>query len=212
MNVLIISATELEVKPILKAKRKTTGFDTLVTGIGCVACAWSLMKQLHKKKYDLLIQAGIGGSFNSALHLGNVVVIQNDNFGDLGVAENNGFQNIFDMGLSAPNKMPYTKGQLANTHNAILKKSALPVVDATTVNRITTNKNEIALLKKHFNPAIETMEGAAFHYVAIMEKIPFIQFRSISNYVGERNKKKWFLNEAVENLNRAILQSSFLDV
>jgi futalosine hydrolase len=45
------------------------------------------------------------------------------------------------------------------------------------------------------------MEGAALHYVALCEKIPFLQLRAVSNYVGERDKNKWALREAIANLN-----------
>ena len=45
------------------------------------------------------------------------------------------------------------------------------------------------------------MEGAALHYVCLSEKIPFLQLRSVSNYVGERDKSKWALREAIMNLN-----------
>jgi futalosine hydrolase len=45
------------------------------------------------------------------------------------------------------------------------------------------------------------MEGAALHYVALMEKIPFLQLRSLSNFVGERDKNKWLMKEAIINLN-----------
>ena len=50
------------------------------------------------------------------------------------------------------------------------------------------------------------MEGAALHYVCLMEKIPFIQLRSISNYIGERNKKKWNMQESINNLNEHLIR------
>ena len=49
------------------------------------------------------------------------------------------------------------------------------------------------------------MEGAAFHYVCLQQKIPFIQLRAISNYVGERNKTKWKMKEAIINLNEKLI-------
>ena len=56
-------------------------------------------------------------------------------------------------------------------------------------------------LIKQFDPGIETMEGAALHYVCLQENIPFIQIRSVSNHVGERDKTKWKMKEAINNLN-----------
>jgi futalosine hydrolase len=50
------------------------------------------------------------------------------------------------------------------------------------------------------------MEGAALHYVCLMEKIPFIQLRSVSNYIAERNKKNWNMKESIGNLNQALIK------
>jgi futalosine hydrolase len=82
----------------------------------------------------------------------------------------------------------------------------LPIVTAVTVNEITTNSNRIELLQKKYNPAIETMEGAALHYIALDTKIPFLQIRSLSNYMGERDKTKWQLQKSIEQLNKILLK------
>jgi futalosine hydrolase len=50
------------------------------------------------------------------------------------------------------------------------------------------------------------MEGAAVHYVCVREKIPFVQIRSISNYIGDRNKKNWKIKEAVGTLNTELIR------
>ena len=38
------------------------------------------------------------------------------------------------------------------------------------------------------------MEGAAFFYVCLKEKVNFFQIRAISNFVEKRNKKNWEIN------------------
>jgi futalosine hydrolase len=38
-----------------------------------------------------------------------------------------------------------------------------------------------------------------------MEKIPFLQIRSVSNYIGQRNKNKWNSKDAITNLNQEII-------
>jgi len=50
------------------------------------------------------------------------------------------------------------------------------------------------------------MEGAAFHYMGRDLHIPFIQLRAVSNYVGERDKSKWKMRDAIYNLNETLLQ------
>jgi futalosine hydrolase len=49
------------------------------------------------------------------------------------------------------------------------------------------------------------MEGAALHYVCLMEEIPFLQIRSVSNLLGDRDKKGWKLKEAIEELNESLI-------
>ena len=45
------------------------------------------------------------------------------------------------------------------------------------------------------------MEGAAVFRVCNDFNIPCMQIRSVSNFVGERNKKNWNIDLAVKNLN-----------
>ena len=53
---------------------------------------------------------------------------------------------------------------------------------------------------------IESMEGAALHYVALMERVPFLQIRAVSNYAGERDKRKWNFGDSIGNLNRELVR------
>jgi futalosine hydrolase len=74
-------------------------------------------------------------------------------------------------------------------------------VDAVTVNTVHGNEKSIKSVKRKYNPDIESMEGAAFFYVCMMEKIPCIQLRAVSNYVERRNKNSWNIPLAIRNLN-----------
>ena len=93
-----------------------------------------------------------------------------------------------------------------NPHKELIKQTKLKVVNAVSVNHITTTRQMKGLYENKFQPVIESMEGAALHYVCLVEKIPFLQVRSISNYIGERNKKKWNIKDAVINLNNEIIK------
>ena len=55
-----------------------------------------------------------------------------------------------------------------------------------------------------FRPVTESMEGAALHYTALMEIIPFVQIRALSNFTGERNKARWELKKSITNLNNEV--------
>src|SRR5207247_568006 len=150
-----------------------------------------LVKQLQLKKPELVIQVGVAGCFDKQLPLGSVVIIKQDTIADESVVELKRLKTIFDLGLISPNEFTYSKGWLINSNKTFLKRSGLKTVKGISVNQITASKEMIVFYKNKFNPVVESMEGAAMHYVCLMEKIPFLQLRSISNYIGERNKKKW---------------------
>lgn len=204
MSILLISATKQEVNPSLRLL-KQKGVNVVITGVGSAPALYHILKAVQQYRPLLMIQAGIGGRFDRQLALGEVVAVSEDSFGDLGVLENRQWRSVFDLGFAQPNQKPFKNGQLKNLHRSLLKSCGLKCLPAVTVNEISTNKQSIRLLKEQ-GAAIESMEGAALHYVALMEKIPFLQIRSISNDVGERNKSKWNFTDAIANLNKELVR------
>lgn len=211
MNCLLVAATAKEIAPFLghyrqnKLLREDVSIDVLITGIGLTASAYTLTKQLQLKRPDLIIQAGVAGCFDKNIPLGAVVAIKQDAIADQGVIELNNLKTLFDLKLVPHNQFPFSKGWLVNTSD-ILKKTKLKKVKGISVNQATTSKPVIKLYRHHFQPVAESMEGAALHYVCLMENIPFLQVRSVSNYIGERNKKKWEMKKAISNLNDELMR------
>lgn len=160
---------------------------------------YQLQNRLYKEEYDFVIQAGIAGAFSNELQLGETVLVKQDTFGDLGTEEKHVFTPCTKSGLIHAHDFPYADGWLMNMAG-IPKQTALKTVKAVTVNKVTDDVMQKQQLITAYNPQIETMEGAALHYVCLMEDIPFVQLRSISNYVGERDKSKWKIKEALENV------------
>lgn len=213
MNCLVVSATVLEIKPFIEYCRISTKLDFidleldfLVTGVGSVNITYSLMKHLQVKRPDIIFLAGIAGSFSKKFNLGDVVVIKEEALADMGVQEKEGYKDVFDLKLLNANQFPFTRKKLVNPFSTLMERTLLPKVNSITVNQVTSSKKTADLYSKKYNAAVENMEGAALHLVCIKENIPFVQIRSISNYVGERNKKKWKLKEAVENLNKNLIR------
>jgi futalosine hydrolase len=211
MKLLLVAATEKEIAPAIEVLNKNDFMlgahevDVLVTGIGQVATTCMLTNALHTTSPGMVIQAGIAGAFGSRLELGSVVVVQKDCFGDLGMEENGHFSTIFDNGFASADDAPFTGGWLVN-NNPLQNNMGLEAVSAVTINKVTDSMVQRQQLLDHFNPGIETMEGAAFHYVCLKAGIPFVQLRAISNYVGERDKSKWQMQEAITNLNQLLLR------
>jgi futalosine hydrolase len=202
MRILVCAATEAEIAPTLQAlsvkENKTIKF--LITGVGLMACTYALTRETILDRPDIIIQAGVAGTLQLAHPLSQVVVVRSEIIGDLGVKEEGGFQSLFDLKLLSFNTLPWQTGRLIND-NTLLAEAALPVVDGVTVNEITTDEATIQFYRDQLNVQVESMEGAALHYVAILEKISFLQIRSLSNYIGERDKEKWKMKEAIKNLN-----------
>ena len=209
MYILLTAATSFEIDPTLALLEKSEfnfnnhEIEVLITGIGQAAATYLLTYSLQNKRPDLVIQAGIAGSFTNELLLGQTVFVKQDAFGDLGMEEKEIFTSVFDAGFANKNNPPFTDGSLINEH-PLLDNASLQIVKAVTVNKVSDSLVQKQQLINCFAPQIETMEGAALHYVCLQENIPFIQIRSISNEVGERDKSKWKMKEAIENLNNEL--------
>jgi futalosine hydrolase len=202
MNLLIVAATEFEVGPFIQHKNQA---DVLITGVGAPATIYHLTKKLITNNYHLAIQAGIAGTFADDFTLGNVVAVKEDTFADLGIEENGEMKTLFKMGFYEKNQFPFTNEWLVNS-NPVLEELNLPWVKAVTVNKVSDNPFHNRLTRENFGADVESMEGAAFHYVCLQQKINFLQLRGISNQVGERDKSKWKMKDAIENLNNELLK------
>ncbi|MCF3111483.1 futalosine hydrolase [Niabella sp. CC-SYL272] len=199
-KILLVAATELEIKPLNSFLKEQRNIDVLIAGIGSASTAYWLTRQLARERYALVLQAGISGSFVNSHAPGTVVVVQNECFGDLGVVEAGCRKSVFDLQLASEDAPPFTGGRLQNPHRRLMELTGLAPVSGVTINEITTAADTVRYFKDQLGAEIESMEGAALHYVAIMEQVPFLQVRAVSNYVGERDKAKWALKASVSNL------------
>ncbi len=213
MRVIITAATNGEWMPSFQKinpayagtnKRFSVGFHE--SGIGLLASSVSLMKMFVQETPSLIIQVGIAGCFDKKVPLGKVFAVKDDFAGDIGVMENKVWKDLYDLKLDKPNDAPYEKKSLPNPWLSQYNLLKLPTKKGVTVNTISTDKNKIDLYSGRYKATLESMEGAALHYMGRDLNIPFIQIRAISNYVGERNKAKWNMQEAIYNLNETLLQ------
>lgn len=213
MRVIITAATVAEWMPsFLEMNKLYTSESQRLSirfhqgGVGMLATTASLTRVVWEEKPDLLIQAGIAGSFDTSLPLGKVVIVNEESLGDMGVEEDGKWKDIFDLKLEKSSYHPFERRKLPNPWLSKYNLLKLPEVSGITINQISTSKERIQQLIKKYNPVVETMEGAALHYVCREANIPFIQIRAISNYTGERNKENWKMKEAIAHLNQTLLK------
>ena len=221
MKILVLSATHQEVKPLFgklkpekqpepdlrRYKFEDHNVNVLITGIGSISTAYLLMKFITGEVYDFIIQVGIAGSYSKKLGIGSVVHVLNEQFADLGVEDKDDFFTLFEKGIVSPDRLPFSGGKLVNPVDfdpKIIKD--IPRVSGITVNCVSGSNETISLYRKKFKPDIESMEGAAFFYICIMENIPFMELRGISNFVEVRNRKLWDVGLAVNASNEALLE------
>lgn len=213
MRVIITAATVGEWMPAFTSlnelyTEKSTRFKVQFyqSGVGMLASAVSLTRLALEDRPDLIIQMGIAGSFTSNTEPGKVVVVNQEMLGDTGVEEGGVWKDLFDLKLEKSSYHPWEKRKLPNPWLSKYNLLQLPEVDAITVNQVSTGSARIAQLIKKYKPELESMEGAALHYIGRETGIPFIQIRAVSNMVGERDKSKWLMKESLSNLNQTVIQ------
>jgi futalosine hydrolase len=209
MRVLLVAATEAEIAPTLEALRgqqeTSNGVYTVgvcITGVGMLATAYELTKALSTESWDYVLGAGIAGSFSQTLHLGDCVVVESEQIADFGAEDGEQFLDVFSMGLVKANRAPFTHRLMVNP----LVSPPFPIkhlqrVPGLTVTTVSGHEPTIAQRIAHYHASVESMEGAALHYVCLKENIPFLQLRAISNYVTRRDRNAWRMTDAIAALN-----------
>ncbi len=210
MNLLIVGATQKEIESLESKfwqQNNSHPVDFLVTGVGMTAMTYALTKKCGKKKYDLALNIGLAGAFREEIQIGEVVNVVTDCFADLGAEDGEKFLSLHQLGLHSEDKYPFWNGKLksdeAEKHPWL---RPLKHVKGITVNKVHGKDESIQQTIKKFHPDIESMEGAAFFYTCMMEKIPCIQLRAISNRVERRNREAWNIDIAMKNLNEVASQ------
>lgn len=220
MNLLIISATSIEIKPLItrlgkgralqhhvtRYRYKQYAIDVLITGVGMVPTAVFASIVLGKYKYDAVFNVGICGSFNHDIPLGTVLNITSDCLPETGAEDGEHFLSLIDLKLLDQDEFPFSGGKLINdsVFDSNLINSLL-IATGVTVNTVHGNANNIEAFLKRGHVDVESMEGAAFMFSCKLHKKRHIQIRSVSNYIEDRDVSKWNIQLAIQNLNQFIL-------
>lgn len=228
MHILLVSATKKEIEAsivqmtveqqIIPSRLTRYSFlnhsiDVLITGVGILPTAFWLGKTLSNGNYDLAINCGVAGSFSNSLALGEVVNITEDYLIEAGAEDENNFISLEGLDLLDAKDFPNTASGIKSTYdfeNPAL--TSIKKVNGITVNKVHGNTTSIhrdmALYHSvHGKPVVtESMEGAAFMFACINEKIPCVQLRAISNYVEKRNTANWKMDLAITNINTKVLE------
>ena len=196
-DLLIVAATEAEVKELAKHTEYPENTPILITGVGMVNAVFSLMRYLQG--HDIpksIVNVGIAGSFNDNIGIGKVVQVVHDRFSEFGAEDHDKFLKADDMGLLHKNEIEFSTDE---------RVDGLMEVAGLTVNTVHGSENSISRAISLFAPDVETMEGAACAFVAAKFSIPWVQIRAISNKVEPRNRDEWNIPLAIDNLAESVV-------
>ena len=218
LKILIVAATPFEIAPFRQHlqehfwphsdahfQKENLEVHLLVAGVGMTLTAFNLGGLFAKQSFDLAINAGIAGAFNHQLKIGDVVNVTAERFADLGVEEADGrFTDVHELGLVEANATPFADGWLVNPQTDGF--DFLPTCKGLTINKVHGFQPSIDALLRKYDADVESMEGAAFFLACLLAGMPFLEIRSISNYVETRNRAGWDLPLAIKNLNEVLVE------
>jgi futalosine hydrolase len=171
------------------------GVETLITGIGPVDAATRVARALAGRKVDLVINAGIAGTFDGVAQIGDGVVVGEELYA---LEQETGAPLTLPPGNLIADRVPADQ-QLVEAVTAL----GFPLVRGITVAHVTATEATAERLRKR-GAEIESMEGFAVLRAAQLAGVPAIELRGISNRVGDREASGWDFNAGLAGLRRIV--------
>jgi len=183
------------------------------SGVGKTNAAHAATVLMEKFSPACVVNFGIGGAYpSSGLKVGDIAVAEKEVYADEGVLLKNGLHSFEITGI------PLLKVSGRKYFNEFpadkrLSRLALKIAGATaprksgvflTVSACTGTRKRAGELAVKFAPICENMEGAAVAHICRIYGVPFVEIRGISNIVEDRNTKKWDIELAAENCQKAV--------
>jgi nucleoside phosphorylase len=142
--------------------RNTGGIPVHICGVGMAECATTTARVIATERPDLVILAGIAGTYTAALSIGETVAVGSEVVADMGRRSGGEFTPLFQ-----------------KTYTASVVPAGYRAVPSNTVNCAG------ALVEQPAGAEIENMEGAAFFAVCAEFCVGAMEIRTVSNRVGE---------------------------
>lgn len=176
-------------------------FDVAVCGVGLLEFSTNLAFILSKNRYERVVQLGVCGAYpNRGLEIGDVVRVDSDIVGDMGVQTREGH---FISWKELAEKDCFYRGESPRFLSLALAsvRSAVGVsVNCCTGTSYLANRRSVL-----FDADVETMEGAACFAVCSRFGVSAFQFRGVSNIATDRDTSTWKIPEAMAALKEQVL-------
>lgn len=189
--ILLTCAVEAE----LAFWRPRDGVTTLTTGVGPVEAACALAAALARTEYRLVVNAGLGGTFDGAAAIGDGVIVSDDAI-------------ELDLETGVPIALPSGERTIATARSdqglvARLQERGFAALRGITVARVTSTEPTARRLAA-LGAQVESMEGFAALRAAERAGVPAIQLRGISNRCGPRESSGWSFAAGIAGLQRIL--------
>jgi hypothetical protein len=153
--------------------------DICATGFGLFQTTFKITKTLSQKKYHLALKTSFCNAYKPELNIGEVVNVIKDKPGDIGIKEENGISDLYDLGLIDPENFPHFKGAFINMNNSYMNVlMPFKKVVSVTVNQYADTANYETKRDK-YKADIETGDGLGFVYPCMYERQPFYQLNAV---------------------------------
>lgn len=177
----------------------------VVLGVGILDFSTNLSVLLSRfaaeGPFTHVVLAGICGAYpGRGLNVGDVVRVESERVGDLGVVERNGSFTPWYKVINAPVQV-YESSPLRDVPASL---GRLKAVSGLTVNCCTGTSAMAAERVQNFNVDVESMEGAACFSICRVFGMPCLEIRAVSNVAADRDKTTWRIQDALEALSRVL--------
>lgn len=185
----------------------------VVLGVGLLEFATNLSVLLSRfaaeGPFTHVVLVGICGAYpGRGLNVGNVVRVDSEVVGDLGVVESDGSFTPWHKvcATSANGSVPQTSAQVyesSSLRGVPAWLSNLKPVAGLSVNCCTGTASMAKERVENFNVDVESMEGAACFSICHAFGVPCYEIRAVSNFATTRDKSTWRIKDALSALRAA---------
>ncbi len=173
----------------------------VVLGVGLLVFSTNLSVLLSRfaaeGPFTHIVLAGICGAYpGRGLNIGDVVRVESERVGDLGVVERDGSFTPWNR-VSGSSVQVYESSPLRGVPASLER---LKAVSGLTVNCCTGTSAMAAERVLNFDVDVESMEGAACFSVCRAFGMPCLEIRAVSNFASDRDKASWRISEALAAL------------
>ena len=162
---------------VAATERELDGRDGLVCGIGPVEAAAATARALAFHSYAAVLHIGIAGG--RGLGVGSLVIGEEAVYCDLAAA------------IRLVDRVHADDRLVAAAREALPGAQVLPIGTSAAVGGGAGGAGELA---------VEAMEGFGVLRAAALADVPAVEIRAISNEIGEPDRSRWQVTEAIETL------------